>query len=1233
SEENSALRTNIEAVFLGNFIKPVSNALNLAEQIYNKWVLKEKYNLSFTGHSLGGWFASMQCFHLQYDKKIDNVQAVVFDSPGIKMNIDDFSTNLELLNSNFKKKNLNIITYLSELNLVNTCNSHCGKKCYVLTLNEKDSAKVSNAENSNLYGSFVACFLFTLEVHKLDKILEYFDSQTGKFKDPDSVNEVIDWPCLKKNIDNKALLKATTYWRESMAMKQNTLDFINNLINLFIYIIPKIRSSFDKMKTVFIVNDEKLKNFYEGHMKTKPLDHSNDILSGNQIDDILFDAYYSPFEPYDFMSRFLKLLVDTYTISERSNERKITLKYNRRLQFKGKDFNSIDDLKEVVFNMIVLEDVRYKLKKTGKGLLDQFICVDPNSKLRNFIIKRPTVIDQLYEESAKNDVLIIHGIPSIGKTEIIRYYASTQNLSYFILEAKTIQAFNSSLKNISNLLEVECNEENISDWYDKIFNKLRRYKALFIIENLSDKEPLVIEFLVYILRNNWSSNFKIFVINRTNKIKECLNLNQGEIVNDLKIQGLSFYEIKETFADNNLLKIGYTNEKIKEIITELGDGTFISAFNASKMLNFTLNDPNITSDEVLLYIKNHAINFIDQELYENIYNSLDQNYRMEYLKLISILDKKFISIGFLADLLRKYERKTVMNQLDLLADMGLIEIVNDGSGIRVDSLFRSDLRIFIKHKDHEIFKDETNILNENKNFIYELITNLIYGYKSECLFHIFSNWIYKNDYIEKNANLIEHLETIYNSKIDIPDQLNKFYFFECLSFSKIASNDFKMALDFYKKGIEILENIFNEQNFILANALYNLAILFDYNGYYEMSLLYHETCLKMRRELHENNDHSDIVISLVGTGCINQKLGFLSKAYEFKKQAFEMANRVEKQPSYLTAYTQLELGFVNFEMGKSQDFEELDNDSIRDRIHLFSDKLDLDITYLWACNAFSTIFNFHQAMESFWKGIYTKSKILRSLFLEKASYISFLNCEYFEALSYCDESIKCKNEVYPHQHPELAFSLAYKTQLLIKNRENHDKIRIFLIQATEIEKMFFDEKSLNRVKIKVYHAIADFYEYTKEFDKSISFRIKICSFYSLPGLDKNNKLELTKALNDLGLTLFNLGYLRYSEKYLRKAAEYIEKIEGSFKKGNLHSEIFYNYHKVVHVMEEKKKDSFYLKKMLDFQIFKDNNQKDISNSSEIFEINNLDYNLKRVDEYIRLNDSIASESFSNNKML
>jgi hypothetical protein len=55
------------------------------------------YHLTFTGHSLGGWFAELSSYYCHYDMaaKFPGTRAIVFDSPGSGEMIENYRSNIE----------------------------------------------------------------------------------------------------------------------------------------------------------------------------------------------------------------------------------------------------------------------------------------------------------------------------------------------------------------------------------------------------------------------------------------------------------------------------------------------------------------------------------------------------------------------------------------------------------------------------------------------------------------------------------------------------------------------------------------------------------------------------------------------------------------------------------------------------------------------------------------------------------------------------------------------------------------------------------------------------------------------------------------------------------------------------------------------------------------------------------------------------------------------------------
>lgn len=100
----------------------------------------KNYHLSFTGHSLGAFLAELSVFYAKREIFLD-VNAVTFESPGSKDCMEKMQPNLGCIDL----EKLDIITYLSTPNLVNTLYKHVGTVYHIK----------SDSEISGLKGAIV----------------------------------------------------------------------------------------------------------------------------------------------------------------------------------------------------------------------------------------------------------------------------------------------------------------------------------------------------------------------------------------------------------------------------------------------------------------------------------------------------------------------------------------------------------------------------------------------------------------------------------------------------------------------------------------------------------------------------------------------------------------------------------------------------------------------------------------------------------------------------------------------------------------------------------------------------------------------------------------------------------------------------------------------------------------------------------------------------------------------
>jgi len=217
------LFTDYVGILLNKYVDQMSSASTFANKVVSalQEVQQEKkvsFELFFTGHSLGGWLAQITTFTTEYleanggtflkkrkreehhSLASSSVQdthdarhsyhphTVVFDSPGCKDMLLQMADKLDvrLEGSTIDLQHLDITSYLSAPNLINTCNSHAGT-VYRIFIDMSDMG---------YFGKRTP--LYNLATHRMDKILQAFEPKKGKEHTDDKsepkIRHVMDWP-------------------------------------------------------------------------------------------------------------------------------------------------------------------------------------------------------------------------------------------------------------------------------------------------------------------------------------------------------------------------------------------------------------------------------------------------------------------------------------------------------------------------------------------------------------------------------------------------------------------------------------------------------------------------------------------------------------------------------------------------------------------------------------------------------------------------------------------------------------------------------------------------------------------------------------------------------------------------------------------------------------------------------------------------------------------------------
>jgi hypothetical protein len=181
-----SLWTDLYGVVFENHVAQMSSSSTFAHKVVE--VLQEvnqlkrvSFQLFFTGHSVGGWLAQVTTFTTQYlkrekilflksyDSDSYHPHKVVFDSPGYK-DVSEMTDKLDvwLDGRSIELEQLDITSYLSAPNRINTCNAHVWTVYRVFT----DLSDMGWREKNTP--------LYDLATHSMDKIVQDFDPETGQ---------------------------------------------------------------------------------------------------------------------------------------------------------------------------------------------------------------------------------------------------------------------------------------------------------------------------------------------------------------------------------------------------------------------------------------------------------------------------------------------------------------------------------------------------------------------------------------------------------------------------------------------------------------------------------------------------------------------------------------------------------------------------------------------------------------------------------------------------------------------------------------------------------------------------------------------------------------------------------------------------------------------------------------------------------------------------------------------
>ncbi|KAI2795594.1 hypothetical protein BLOT_016641 [Blomia tropicalis] len=696
-------RTNIGAVWTdiksiyGNKVTPqMSSAVTFTHYVQRIFAEVDKecgthFKMFITGHSLGAWLAQVCTFSLKYLTIMDDgntyfvkstreghhAHTVVFDSPGCKPMLQQLQSDFDVRYDNVEKlpiDSLDITSYLSAPNRINTCNKHVGKIYRVFIDFDKKS------------------LLYDLQTHSLDNILKTFDKKTGLFEKKNGkfkIQEVVDWPdtsTLSSNEYKKFFKWATEFnnyhptynnveFKNYYPIRYQTKEFNENQCSLNV---------FSQSDQQFLKQYQSVRQFSDFFNLNKLFDEENlKILNKVLIDEsnhLVAIQNESIVELYDTLSYVRQLLIK---FPEKSEILKTWLSHKSIVE-------------------ITYKNVSDSYLQSNKKWLKFKICKNFEKGLVEFLNNPDQIVWKIDVTS--------------GDT----FCTLKQIYSTFLEKIKN--------ESISNYTEKHCIVLDIKNLLQKnrdiklldYLKLTKSYNQLLIIEynpnqfdNNDDLEKIFSLNLFEEIKS--SKSCKIILCAKQDQIfKNILSTNLDELCKETKAEGFTWNDLNEESQNELLNKKIFFQEKRKKL------NNLIDEFNIKDKIDQLINHDSLIklindNNKIEIGSKNFGI-----ENLEGAYADLYKEVNNETLKL-NLIKNSIKAVYFMSGLFENNDKNKALKELGNILNFEGNIIADETSYLKSLSFLQSDNNKYIYLVDSQFKEENFNILcdkhlNDKKMF-------------------------------------------------------------------------------------------------------------------------------------------------------------------------------------------------------------------------------------------------------------------------------------------------------------------------------------------------------------------------------------------------------------------------------------------------------------------------------------------------------------------------------------
>ncbi|CAF1681225.1 unnamed protein product [Adineta ricciae] len=164
-----------------------------------------------------------------------------------------------------------------------------------------------------------------------------------------------------------------------------------------------------------------------------------------------------------------------------------------------------------------------------------------------------------------------------------------------------------------------------------------------------------------------------------------------------------------------------------------------------------------------------------------------------------------------------------------------------------------------------------------------------------------------------NLGQLDKAEELYTVLLgQASDESDRAHYYHQLGLLKSRQGDYKMAIEYYEKALEIREKTLPSNHPDLATSYNNIGAVYMNMGEYSKALSFYEKALEIWEKTLPSN-HPDLATSYNNIGAVYMNMGEYSKALSFLEKALEIREKTlpSNHPSLATSYNNIGVVYCN----------------------------------------------------------------------------------------------------------------------------------------------------------------------------------------------------------------------------------------------------------------------------------------------------------------------------------